>query len=442
MDPIIDRSRMLEQFRRNRQRSRELFGMIPDESYLERPIPLRHPIVFYDGHLPAFNVNTLAKNGQGRNGVDERLEVLFERGIDPESGEEAARSTIQRWPSRESVLAYGRAADAIIEEILTEAPLHREDRPAMRRAEAAGTILEHEPMHHETLLYMFHALDPARKSMPASDGVVSSGNVRPAVVRIPPGKVRLGAGHDEIPFGWDNEFGSIEIEVPAFEIDARNVTNAEFLDFIEAGGYRDPSLWTDDGWLWVGESGASHPHFWTPDGRGGWKWRTMTGQCDLPPSWPVWVTHAEAAAYAAWKKRRLPTEAEYHRAAFGAPAGPERPFPWGEEPPGPSRGNFGQRHWDPVPVGSFPDGASAWGVDDLVGNGWEWTSSPFAPFPDFRPMASYPQYSADFFDGAHYVLKGASPGTPHDLIRRTFRNWFRPTYPWVWAAFRCVGDVA
>ena len=161
----------------------------------------------------------------------------------------------------------------------------------------------------------------------------------------------------------------------------------------------------------------------------------------LPMAWPVYVSHAEASAYARWKGRRLPTEAEYHRAAYGTPEGPERAHPWGEAPPDATRGHFDFAGADPVPVGSFPKGASAWGVRDLVGNGWEWTSTVFAPFPGFQPMPSYPQYSADFFDGKHYVMKGASPVTAKELIRRSFRNWFRPTYPYVYAKFRTAGTT-
>jgi formylglycine-generating enzyme required for sulfatase activity len=152
----------------------------------------------------------------------------------------------------------------------------------------------------------------------------------------------------------------------------------------------------------------------------------------------VYVTQAQASAYAAWKGMRLPTEAEYHRAAFGAPEGGERSFPWGEEQPDATRGNFDMRRYDPVPVGSYPLGASAWGVNDLIGNGWEWTATPFAPLDGFTPMITYPVYSADFFDGKHYVLKGASPVTDRQIIRRTFRNWFRADYPYLYAKFRCV----
>jgi formylglycine-generating enzyme required for sulfatase activity len=156
----------------------------------------------------------------------------------------------------------------------------------------------------------------------------------------------------------------------------------------------------------------------------------------LPLAWPVYVSQAEARAFARWKGRRLPTEAEFHRAAFGTPDGSERQFPWGDAAPDGSRGNFDFAHWEPVPAGSRPAGASAWGVQDLVGNGWEWTSSVFEPFPGFRPMVSYPEYSADFFDGQHFVMKGASQATARDLIRRSFRNWFRPNYPYVYATFR------
>src|SRR5262249_32251634 len=149
----------------------------------------------------------------------------------------------------------------------------------------------------------------------------------------------------------------------------------------------------------------------------------------LPPSWPVYVTHAEAEAYARWSDARLPTEAEFHRAAYGTPEGArgtgapgkagaaERAHPWGEASPDPAwHGVFDFGSWDPEPAGSHPAGRSAWGVDDLVGNGWEWTSTPFAPFPGFRPQATYPEYSADFFDGVHFVMKGASPATAKELL--------------------------
>ena len=168
----------------------------------------------------------------------------------------------------------------------------------------------------------------------------------------------------------------------------------------------------------------------------------MFGTVALPEAWPVFVSHAEAEAFLRWRGERLPTEAEFHRAAYGTPRGAERLLPWGEAPPAHQHGNFGNQRFDPVSVGSYPAGVSAWGVHDLVGNGWEWTATPFAPFPGFRAMASYPEYSADFFDGRHFVMTGASPATPSGTIRRSFRNWFRPHYPYVYATFRGVSSSA
>jgi len=151
------------------------------------------------------------------------------------------------------------------------------------------------------------------------------------------------------------------------------------------------------------------------------------------------VSLAEARAFARWRGLRLPTEAEFHRAAYGDPTGGERAFPWGAATPGREHGNFDFRCWAPTPVGAFPEGASAWGAHDLVGNGWEWTDTPFTGFPGFEPwITGYRGYSADFFDGKHFVLKGGSWATATELLRRSFRNWFQAHYPYVFAKFRCV----
>ena len=277
-------------------------------------------------------------------------------------------------------------------------------------------------MNQETLLYMFHNMAYEKKTrMPPLGGApVSSPAPRvrtpaPHQVSIPAGRATLGSNQ---PFGWDNEYPQHTVDVDAFEIDRFNVTNAQYLDYMRA-------------------TGAGAPHFWLQrDGE--WFWRGMFELTPLPADSPVYVTHDEADAYARWRGGRLMTEAEYHRAAFGTPSGEERQYPWGDEPPDHTRGNFDFTCWDPVPVGSYPAGASAWGVEDLVGNGWEWTSSKFNGFPGFKPMACYPVYSTDFFDGEHYVMKGASPATARDLVRRSFRNWFRPSYPYVYATFRCA----
>ncbi len=329
---------------------------------------------------------------------------------------------------------YARKADAAVEDALGSGAL-----AGAEHHEAVLTVLEHELMHQETLRYMLHRLPYGEKraSAEAPAHETSGRAARGERVRIPAGTATLGANRGEIGFGWDNEFPRACRPVPDFTIDVLPVTNGEFLEFVEAGGYAKPSLWRPGDAEWLARHGVSQPPFWRKEGGA----RYWIGQFDLvplPESWPVWVSHAEASAYARWKGRRLPTEAEFHRAAFGTADGTERPFPWGDEQPAPVHGNFGGDRDDPIPVGSRPEGASAWGVQELVGNGWEWTSTPFAGFDGFAPMASYPRYSADFFDGRHFVLKGASPATPAGLVRRTFRNWFQARYPYVYAKFRCV----
>jgi gamma-glutamyl hercynylcysteine S-oxide synthase len=434
----LDRKASMEWYARNRLRSGELFDCARPEAYYDRPISLRNPICFYEGHLPAFSVNTLIKRGLKEPGVDAEYEILFERGIDPED-ESTAGGGATRWPSREKTLAYGREADRRVAQALDEKDIEREEDPVLRGGLAAYTILEHEPMHQETLRYMWHRLPYEKKVRPvgAESGPADGSHPPPETVRIPRGTATLGTTLERVRFGWDNEFSEHRVEVPSFQIDVNNVTNRDFLEFVEDGGYQKPELWEESAWQWRIHEAVEHPLFWErEDGR--WFWRGMFERFPLPEAWPVYVSQSEASAYARWKGKRLPTEAEFHRAAYGSPAGAERSYPWGEEPPDETRGNFDFRRWDPLPVGSFPSGASAWGVQDLVGNGWEWTSTVFQGFAGFVPMPSYPNYSADFFDGKHYVLKGASPATARELLRRSFRNWFRSNYPYVYATFRCV----
>jgi ergothioneine biosynthesis protein EgtB len=293
-------------------------------------------------------------------------------------------------------------------------------------------------MHQETLLYMWHRLPFTQKRVPPAYMPVAS-DTQPAEewLDVAPGRATLGVDRPAIPFGWDNEFPRCTSHVAAFSIARHDVTNGRYLEFVDAGGYDDDKRWRPEDWRWLQDERMRHPLWWERHD-GNWFWRGMFDLIPLPLAWPVYVSQAEARAYACWRGLRLPTEAEFQRAAFGSPGGDEQPHPWGTDEPTTIHGTFDFSSWDPDPVGSHPAGRSAWGADDLVGNGWEWTSTPFGPFPGFRPMASYPEYSADFFDGEHVVMKGASPATARELLRPTFRNWFRARYPYVYATFRCA----
>jgi ergothioneine biosynthesis protein EgtB len=443
--PTFSRQTLVEWYLRNRARSKTLFDLVSTDAYYSRPIDLRHPIVFYEGHLPAFSFNTLVKRGLGRPGIDDSLETLFARGIDPHesSGHDAApgRDPQKGWPTRDAVRQFADAADAQVLDALEHGDLDQPGHPLLERAEAAFAILEHEAMHQETLLYMWHRLPFDQKHRPAGYVVPVDGPVPGEEwIRIPAGRATLGLDRRDLVFGWDNERPAAGADVGGFDIQRHNVTNAAFLEFVEAGGYRDARWWRSEDWSWLQTDDIQHPLFWERRDNV-WHSRGMFDLIPLPLSWPVYVSHAEAQAYARWRGARLPTEAEFQRAAYGTPSAADAKHPWGDEPPTTDRGAFDFSGWDPQPAGSHPAGRSAWGIDDLVGNGWEWTSTVFAPFPGFTPMPSYPEYSADFFDGEHFVMKGASPVTAKELLRPTFRNWFRARYPYVYATFRCARDA-
>ena len=438
---VVDRQAVIHSYLENRGRTQALFELLEPDTYYEKPIPLRHPVVFYEGHIPAFSVNCFLKKGLGHAGLDGDLEVLFARGIDPRDQLAAASSAVGAWPDRETVHRYAREADRVILDVLESGTVEGAQNPVLYRGQGVFTMLEHEVMHQETLLYMWHRFPPERKKRPRSATPMADGRVPDReMVRVPAGRATLGAELEAVPFGWDNEFPSQVVRTPAFEIDRHDVTNQDYLAFVEAGGYGKPDLWRPADWERRVADGREHPMFWERhDGQ--WLWRGLFELMPLPMAWPVYVSYAEACAYACWTGLRLPTEAEFHRAAYGTPSGEERSHPWGEAEPDETRGNFDFRHWGPVPVGTYPAGASAWGVEDLVGNGFEWTSTAFEGFPGFKPMASYPEYSADFFDGDHFVCKGGSPATGRALIRRSFRNWFRPSYPYMYTTFRCARNA-
>ncbi len=291
-------------------------------------------------------------------------------------------------------------------------------------------------MHLETFAYMMHQLPySAKRPMSEQHHKPAAPEARKRMMPISSGLATLGA-QDDVDFGWCNEFEAVTVQVPAFNMDKYPVTNADFMEFVESGGYEKAHYWHPDAWEWLRATGKRYPQFWIPRGKE-WQFRGYSRIEPLQEKAPVWVSLSEAEAYATWKDARLPTEAEFHRAAYGTD-GKERRYPWGDELNGCVRGNFGLRYLSPTPVGTFREGASYFGVEELVGNGWEWTSTQFQPLPGFQPYPSYPGYSTDFFDGRHFVMKGASPLTSERLLRRSFRNWFQAHYPFVYAKFRCV----
>jgi ergothioneine biosynthesis protein EgtB len=412
------------------RRSDEIFRLLAPEALYVRPIALRQPFIFYLGHLPAFAWNQVQRGLLENAGPEPELDDLFARGIDPVGVDRYEPDRPEQWPDPARVVAYRDRVRAALRDSFGEVGRLVGRDVLADQGRVYHLVIEHELMHHETLLYMVHQLDLSLIRKP--EGLPPyrfGGAAEPGSVRVPAAEVVLGERFHAVPFGWDNEFPEHAEPVRTFEIDRTAVRNREWLEFIDAGGYERPELWTPDAWAWKQRTGHAHPVFWKRT-EGRWSYRALFDEIPLEDAadWPVYTSWAEASAYATWRRGALPSEAEFHAAAEAAGA------EWGER----ATGNLGFAHWAPVPVGSQAKPAER-GALDLVGNGWEWTRSRFAPFPGFTAWArTYPGYSADFFDDAHYVMLGGSWATDRALVRRSLRNWFQPHYPFVYAKLRCV----
>ncbi len=406
MNPLPD------QWARARKETDQLFNLVKAEHLYDRPIAERHRIIFYLGHLEAFDWNLLREPLHLAN-FNSPYDKLFAFGIDPIDGG-LPTDQPSDWPTQQQIAKY-------THEIRTRLDQANTDSDHLRLL--LNVAIEHRWMHAETLTYMLHQLPLEHRNKLPQSATPSITPFQPQTIQIPSGPATLGIS-DPGTFGWDNEFQSHQTEVDAFSIDRYQITNGQYLNFVHDGGYQTPHLWPQAAWHWQQQNQITHPAFWKPTGNG-FIYRAFFEEIPMPLDWPVYVSHAEATAYAAWAGRRLPTEAEWHRAALDAAIDP---------------GLLNKQRWDPSPVNAFPAAHGLWGVEGLIGNGWEWTSTLFAPLPGFVPFSFYPGYSADFFDGKHYVLKGGSPRTEKCMLRHSFRNWFQPHYQYAYTAFRCAGN--
>lgn len=423
----VQGEQLIEAFQSTRVRTDAIFDCVLPEAYGVRPIPLRHPFVFYDGHLDAFNWNTVFRKILRASSFNPEFDTLFERGIDPSDAVAAGEKHISTWPERAAIQSYKAEVNRHLIALLESLDFRNPPHPSFQDGRVFHLLLEHEWMHQETLLYILHQLPESLKRKPP--GYVFLGDTGapdPITVEVPEGHVNLGARPGEFDFVWDNELPGYEQWVPAFRMDGYNVTNQQFLAFMASGGYENPAYWSEMTWQWKEQHAVSHPFFWQRQGDA-WYYRGLFETVPLPMGWPAMVTHAEAEAYARYAGKRLMTEAEWHRAAYGDQASLTDPKA--------ASGPVDFQRWNPGTVGSFQNPCGGY---DLIGNGWEWTSTVFSPFEGFEASFEYPQYSADFFDGRHYVMKGGSWVTDRRLLRRTFRNWFYWHYPYMYATFRCL----
>ncbi|GAB7067845.1 ergothioneine biosynthesis protein EgtB [Mycobacterium hodleri] len=305
-----------------------------------------------------------------------------------------------------------------------------------------GMVVSHENQHDETMLQALSIrtgppiLGRGAPLPPGRPGVAGTS------VLVPGGPFVLGVTAAEEPMSLDNERDAHVVDVASFRIGRVPVTNGEWRDFVDDGGYREPRWWSDAGWAHRRQADLTAPKFWTEAGT-----RTRFGYVeDIPADEPVQhVTFFEAEAYAAWAGARLPTEMEWEKACAWDPVrGTRRRFPWGTSEPSSALVNMGGEALRPAPVGAYPAGASAYGAEQMLGDVWEWTTSPLRPWPGFTPML-YEQYSSPFFEGSgagdYRVLRGGAWSVAPDIVRPSFRNWDHPIRRQIFSGVRLAWDA-
>jgi iron(II)-dependent oxidoreductase len=429
----LDREAIARRLAEVRARTLALIAVLDEPTLRKQHTPILSPMVWDVGHIANFEELWLGRELAGLPPLEADYERLFDAVANPRPTREALplpvgeelRRYLER-ARRQSLTVLAALADG-------------DARPLLAGGFVYEMVAEHEEQHQETLLQAMQLLaDPpyrpaARRALPGA------GPVERDMVTVDAGAFAMGRG--ERGFAYDNERARHSVDLPAYRIDRTPVTCGDFLAFIEDGGYRRLDLWSEAGRRWREESGAEAPANWRHDGAR-WRVRFMDREGPVPAERPVvHVCFHEAEAYGRWAGKRLPSEAEWEKAALWDPgAERSRLYPWGDDAPTPERANLDQLAFEPAPVGAFPAGVSACGVHQLVGDVWEWTASDFTAYPGFEAFP-YAEYSALFFGGDHKVLRGGSWATRPGLARGTFRNWDYPIRRQIFAGFRCAADL-
>ena len=426
------RERIAAELTAARARTAALTDCVDGPDLTAQHSPLMSPLVWDLAHIGNQEELWLLRNVGGRDPLHPEIDPLYDAFEHPR----AERPSLPLLPPHEA-RAYAHDVRGRVFDLLAASPL--EGAPLLDGGFAFGMIAQHEQQHDETML----ATHQLRKgapvlTAPAPPPAPSDAAALPAEVLIPAGSFTMGT--DTEPWALDNERPAHQVELAAFLLDTTPVSNAAYQRFIADGGYRDERWWTPEGWEHRNRAGLVAPLFWSRDG-GQWLRRRFGVTEPVPGDEPVLhVSWYEADAYARWAGRRLPTEAEWEKAARHDPAsGRSRRYPWGDATPGPEHANLDQRHLRPAAAGSYPQGASPYGVRQLMGDVWEWTASDFRPYPGFSAWP-YKEYSDVFFGPEYKVLRGGSFAVAPVACRGTFRNWDYPIRRQIFAGFRTARD--
>jgi iron(II)-dependent oxidoreductase len=431
-DGTLDRRAIAARLAAVRERTLLLVSVLDWPTLRRQQIPILSPMVWDLGHIGHFEEEWLARRLTG----DEPLHDGFAAMFDPQQNPRPTREALPL-PGQHELTGYlervrDRTLRVLAQIEIAAAP------DLLRNGLVYELVAEHEEQHQETLLQAMQVLDrpayPAPERRPAPTAATRPEGMAP----VPAGPFEMGLAGDG--FAYDNERPRHRREIDGFEIDRAPTTHGEYLEFVEAGGYHTAEHWSEAGWEWCRQRGAEAPRNWTRRDRG-WCVRWLDREMPLPTDLPVThVCYWEAEAYASFAGKRLPTEAEWEKAALWDPeAGRARRYPWGDAAPEPHHANLDQLLFGPAPVGAYPAGVSAYGVHQMVGDVWEWTSSDFTAYPGFAAHP-YPEYSEIFFGSDYRVLRGGSWATRPAVARGTFRNWDFPIRRQIFAGLRCARD--
>ena len=432
MTAPVSTAHLIENMQDARNRTLELVRDLDDEQLMGPRLPIVNPLRWEIAHAAYFYEYFILRQLYGRESIiGERADQLYDSNA-------IAHDT--RWDlpllTRTETLTYMQEVFDRLAERLDDGMATEQDSFIYQFG------IFHEDMHTEAFLWARQTLAYATPSLAVAVDVPAepAAGPYPGWAEVPGGEFMLGASRDA-PFLFDNEKWAHPVTVEPFEIAKAQVTNREFQEFVDDGGYSDETFWDVDGWKWLHEAGATHPVYWRPDGSGTWLFRRFDQTMSLPPDEPViHVNWFEAAAYCRWSGLRLPTESEWELAALGEAnvdgtlAETKRRYPWGDAPPDPSLANIDGRALGPVDVAAKAAGDSAFGCRQMIGNVWEWTADTFNPFPGFS-VDAYKEYSTVLF-GGNKVLRGGAWTTRGRMIHGTYRNYFGANRQDVFAGFR------
>lgn len=423
---------VLDDLNRARARTYALTAVVDDDDLVRQHSPLMSPLVWDLTHVANQEELWLLRDVAGR---DPMLPEAVDRMYDAFQNARADRPSLPLLEPAES-RRYVREVRERVVEVVDRVAF--DDRELTERGFVFGMVIQHEQQHSETMLAT-HQLRRGAPVLTATDPPAPRA-IAPGEVLVPGGTFAMGTSAH--PWALDNERPAHFVDIRSFWMDTHPVTNAAYQAFIADGGYDRERWWTAAGWRHRQEARLAAPLFWRREGDS-WLRRRFGHIEPLVPDEPVThVSFHEAQAYARWAGRRLPTEAEWEYAARHDPAtGRDRMYPWGDDEPTPDRANLGQRHLQPARIGAYPAGSSPLGIEQLIGDVWEWTSSDFRGYPGFRAWP-YREYSEVFIGTDYKVLRGGSFGADPVACRGTFRNWDFPIRRQIFAGFRCARDAA